>query len=166
MGERDHLRTSSTNLDTRIRDVIATLESEQIEHAVLCAHSYHGMVITGVADRVPERVDALVYLDAQVPCDGESLLEHEHRTVPRAVRRDRPRRLLGPTADGPRSPCHATPAGLVPPTHQPHRSREPDRAQNVCVHVRVENSPVASVYERLRKHRAGTSRSGPAGTTS
>ena len=39
---------------------------------MLVGHSYGGMVITGVADRIPEKVDALVYLDALVPRDGES----------------------------------------------------------------------------------------------
>ena len=61
------------NLETHIADVLAALAVEpDIEDLVLVGHSYGGMVITGVADRVPEKVDALVYLDALVPRDGES----------------------------------------------------------------------------------------------
>ncbi|MFC7589004.1 alpha/beta fold hydrolase [Nonomuraea antimicrobica] len=50
----------------------AVLVNENIEDAVLVGHSYGGMVIKGVADRMPDRVNALVYLDAVVPADGDS----------------------------------------------------------------------------------------------
>lgn len=72
LGERRHLLSSAVNLDTHIQDVINVLEYEQLEDVVLVGHSYAGMVITGVADRVPERVDSLVYLDAFVPSDADS----------------------------------------------------------------------------------------------
>ena len=74
VGDRQHLRTASVNLDTHILDVVSTLEAERIEVAVLVGHSYGGAVITGVADRVPELVNALVYIDAFVPSDGDSCL--------------------------------------------------------------------------------------------
>jgi len=73
IGERRHLDTSVVNLDTHIDDVATTIECEQLDQVVLCAHSYGGMVITAVADRIPERVAALVGIDAQIPRDGESL---------------------------------------------------------------------------------------------
>jgi pimeloyl-ACP methyl ester carboxylesterase len=61
------------NLETHITDVLAALSVESdADDLVLVGHSYGGMVITGVADRIPERVDALVYLDALVPRNGES----------------------------------------------------------------------------------------------
>jgi pimeloyl-ACP methyl ester carboxylesterase len=72
LGERAHLRTAATNLDTHIEDVVAVLEAEEITDAVLVGHSYGGMVITGAADRCPERVARLVYADAYVPRHGES----------------------------------------------------------------------------------------------
>ncbi|MFF3573712.1 alpha/beta fold hydrolase [Nocardia jiangxiensis] len=75
VGDRNHLLTATTNLDTHINDVTAMLESERITDAVLVGHSYAGMVITGVADRVPERVATLVYSDAYVPDDGQSCFE-------------------------------------------------------------------------------------------
>ncbi|WP_028922399.1 alpha/beta fold hydrolase [Pseudonocardia acaciae] len=73
IGERNHL--AGANLDTHVRDVLGLLDSERIEDAVLCGHSYAGMVISGVADRAPGRVRALVYSDAYVPEDGQSCWE-------------------------------------------------------------------------------------------
>src|SRR5207248_1247925 len=72
VGERAHLLTPGTNLDTHVQDVVRLLEAEGVEDAVLCGHSYGGMVITGVADRVPGRIARLVYVDAYVPRDGQS----------------------------------------------------------------------------------------------
>ena len=59
VGDRNPLLTASVNLDN-IQDLANVLEAGRIEDAVLVGHSYGGMVITGVADRVPEHVDALV----------------------------------------------------------------------------------------------------------
>jgi pimeloyl-ACP methyl ester carboxylesterase len=72
IAERAHLLHGGVNLETHIVDVVAELKTHDVSDAVLVGHSYGGMVITGVADRVPERVAALVYLDALVPHDGES----------------------------------------------------------------------------------------------
>ena len=73
VGERAHQRAENITLETHIRDVCGCLEAEELSDVVLCGHSYGGMVITGVADRMPERVKALVYLDAFVPQHGQSL---------------------------------------------------------------------------------------------
>jgi pimeloyl-ACP methyl ester carboxylesterase len=59
IGDRNPLLTASVNLDN-IQDLANVLEAGRIEDAVLVGHSYGGMVISGVADRVPERVDAFV----------------------------------------------------------------------------------------------------------
>jgi pimeloyl-ACP methyl ester carboxylesterase len=72
LGDRAHLLTASTNLDTHIEDVINFLKIERLTDVVLCAHSYGGMVISGVADRFPECLSSLVYIDAYVPKDGDS----------------------------------------------------------------------------------------------
>ncbi|WP_163508338.1 alpha/beta fold hydrolase [Fodinicola acaciae] len=72
LSERRHLLTSAVNLQTHIEDVAAMLVAERIEDAVLVGHSYGGMVISGAADRLPERVRSLVYVDAFVPTDGDS----------------------------------------------------------------------------------------------
>ena len=73
VGERAHLATESVSLSTHIDDISGLLEAEELTDVVLCGHSYGGMVISGVADRMPERVKAMVYLDGYVPEDGESL---------------------------------------------------------------------------------------------
>jgi pimeloyl-ACP methyl ester carboxylesterase len=72
LGERSHLATPETDLATHVEDVVATLHYEDLTDVVLVGHSYGGMVITGVADRVPERIAQLVYLDADAPRDGEA----------------------------------------------------------------------------------------------
>lgn len=73
LGERAHLLSQSVNLDTHISDVLGVLKWEQLENVVLVGHSYAGMVIGGVADVNPERIGALVFLDAFVPEDGKSM---------------------------------------------------------------------------------------------
>jgi pimeloyl-ACP methyl ester carboxylesterase len=47
------------------------LEFKDLLQVVLVGHSYGGMVITGVADQAPQRLTQLVYLDAEVPLDGQ-----------------------------------------------------------------------------------------------
>lgn len=74
-GERSHLLTADVDLETHIEDVVRVLHYEDLTGVILVGHSYGGMVITGVADRIPERVGQLVYLDGAIPEDGESLAE-------------------------------------------------------------------------------------------
>lgn len=75
IGERAHLASASVDLSTHIQDVLGAIEYERLADFVLVGHSYGGMVVTGVADRVAEKIRTLVYLDAFVPKDGESLLD-------------------------------------------------------------------------------------------
>ena len=75
IGERFHLASPSVNLSTHVQDVLGTVEYEQLSDFILVGHSYGGMVVTAVADRVPDKLRSLVYLDAFVPKDGESLLD-------------------------------------------------------------------------------------------
>ena len=75
MGERAHLLRPDTDLETHVADVIAVLGAERLEHVVLCAQSYGGIVGTVVADRVPELLDRLVYIDALIPRDGDSAFD-------------------------------------------------------------------------------------------
>lgn len=72
VAERAHVAHAGVNLETHIVDVLAELAAHRVTDAVLVGHSYGGMVITAVADRVPQQVDSLVYLDAFVPSDGDS----------------------------------------------------------------------------------------------
>ena len=72
--ERSHLASDSINLSTHIDDVVNEIKWKDLEGLVLVGHSYGGMVITGVAERIRERIAAIVYLDAFLPMDGQSLL--------------------------------------------------------------------------------------------
>lgn len=76
LGDRAHLHSPDINLDTHIQDVIAYLDMEDLKDIVLVGHSYAGMVITGVAERVPQRIKSMVYLDAFVPENGKSLVDY------------------------------------------------------------------------------------------
>jgi pimeloyl-ACP methyl ester carboxylesterase len=75
LGERSHLVGPEVDLDVHIRDVVAVLYYEDLRDVILVGHSYGGMVITGVADRLADRVGRLVYLDAANPVNGQSLVD-------------------------------------------------------------------------------------------
>ena len=72
LGERVHLATPAVDLETHILDIVNVLNYEDLQQIVLVGWSYSGMVITGVIDRLPERLAHAVYLDAELPHDGES----------------------------------------------------------------------------------------------
>jgi pimeloyl-ACP methyl ester carboxylesterase len=73
LGEREHLSSADIDLQTHIKDVVNLILFEDLHDVVLTGHSYGGMVITGVMDRIPERIRHVVFLDAAVPGDGMSL---------------------------------------------------------------------------------------------
>src|SRR3954463_6702408 len=75
LGERAHLANPSVDLEAHIQDILNVIEYEDLHDIVLLGHSYGGMVATGVADRVRDRIAQLIYLDAFVPADGQSLLD-------------------------------------------------------------------------------------------
>ncbi len=75
LGERVHLAGPRVDLSTHIEDIVNVLEFEDLSSVVLVGHSYGGMVISGVAERVPQRIARLVYFDALVPSDGESVMD-------------------------------------------------------------------------------------------
>jgi pimeloyl-ACP methyl ester carboxylesterase len=70
-GEHSNLSRTDIDLDTHIQDIVNVILWENLHDVVLVGHSYGGMVITGVADRVPGRIQRLVYLDALLPENGE-----------------------------------------------------------------------------------------------
>jgi pimeloyl-ACP methyl ester carboxylesterase len=72
LGERAHLLSRETALDTHVRDIVGLLQYRDLSGVVLVGHSYGGTVITAVAEQAADRIRRLVYLDASVPCDGES----------------------------------------------------------------------------------------------
>lgn len=73
LGERSHLVSPYTDLSTHIEDIVNVILYENLYEVVLVGHSYGGMVITGVMNRIPERISRAVFLDAHVPNHGESV---------------------------------------------------------------------------------------------
>ena len=73
LGERMHLNSTHVDLQTHINDVVNLILFEDLHDIVLTGHSYGGLVITGVMDRVPDRIKHVVFLDAAVPDDGMSM---------------------------------------------------------------------------------------------
>jgi len=73
VGERSHLSSERINLSTHVLDIVNEVKWKDLDKIVLCGHSYGGMVITGAVERIHERVASIVYLDAFVPQNGQSL---------------------------------------------------------------------------------------------
>ncbi|WP_460724064.1 alpha/beta fold hydrolase [Nocardia heshunensis] len=151
VGERSHLLSPTTNLDTHIQDVVSVLEFEQLDNVVLVGHSYGGMVITGVADRVSERIAALVYSDAYVPVDGQSCFELTSPLFQQIF-------LDGAADDGITVPV---PAGVDPrATGHPlasflqrirlTRETPPDALREYIYLSKWEGTPFTAVYEKLQ----------------
>jgi pimeloyl-ACP methyl ester carboxylesterase len=72
LGERKHLLSKDITLDTFTRDIANVIEAEELTNIVLVGHSFGGLVISGVADAMPERIRHLVYLDSLVVEGGKS----------------------------------------------------------------------------------------------
>jgi pimeloyl-ACP methyl ester carboxylesterase len=125
LGERVHLGTPDVGLGTHVTDIVNVLLFENLRDVVLVGHSYGGMVIAGVADRVPERIRHLVYVDALLPEDGESLV-----TASRGTKLERFARRSVDSAQG----------GFIVPTWVTARSPRPT---DVRQPVRTFTEPVS-----------------------
>lgn len=75
LADKSHLLSPEVDLRMHVSDVVNLLQWEDLSDVVLCGHSYGGFVITGAADQEADRIDALVYLDAFVPADGQSAFD-------------------------------------------------------------------------------------------
>jgi pimeloyl-ACP methyl ester carboxylesterase len=75
LGERSHLMNPGVSLATHVTDVVNAITWEGLSDIVLCGHSYGGFVISGVAEQVGDRIGSIVFLDAFVPANGESLID-------------------------------------------------------------------------------------------
>lgn len=102
LGERAHLAHPGIDLNSHIEDMLNVIKYEDLRDIVLVGHSYGGMVATGVADRARDRVTQLIYIDAFVPQDGQSLLDLNEVARPRMQE-------LSKTGDGWRVPPNPTP---------------------------------------------------------
>jgi pimeloyl-ACP methyl ester carboxylesterase len=75
LGQRAHLAAPEVDLSTHVQDVVSAIEFEDLKAITLLGHSYGGMVATGVADKVGNRIARVIYLDAFAPKDGQSLFD-------------------------------------------------------------------------------------------
>jgi pimeloyl-ACP methyl ester carboxylesterase len=115
-GDREHLSGPQVNLSMHTQDIVNLIEMEDLRDIVLVGHSYGGMVITGVADRVPERIAHLVYEDAMLPRDRESAMD-----IGNSVGASDPRAAL---VDGWKLPFPAPPA-MTPEEEERNRKFRP-----------------------------------------
>ncbi len=137
IGERAHLAHPGIDLDAHIEDVLAVLHYEDLHDVILLGHSYGGMVATGVAERAPERLAQLVYLDAFVPRDGEALLDLVSPEARAAMRKG-----VAEQGEGWR----------IPPNPVPDDTSEADRA---WILPRRVTQPLATFAQPLRVSGAG-----------
>jgi pimeloyl-ACP methyl ester carboxylesterase len=86
LGERSHLNSAAVDLSTHIADIVNLIKWEELSDVVLCGHSYAGCVISGVADQIPDRIRALVFLDAFLLENAESLMDILPSEVAQVVR--------------------------------------------------------------------------------
>lgn len=75
LGERSHLLNKSINLTTHVTDIANVIRYEDLSDVVLVGHSYGGIIISGVAEQLADRISSIVFLDAFLPEDGETLLQ-------------------------------------------------------------------------------------------
>ena len=122
LGERSHLNRMPITLSTHIDDVVNEIEFNDLDKVVLVAHSYGGIVATGVIERVRERIASVVYLDAFIPEDGQGFVDFVQGWE-----------LKGELIDS-------------PPTSPGDYLREEDRA---WVDAKATPQPIATLTERL-----------------
>ncbi|PIK71132.1 alpha/beta hydrolase [Methylobacterium frigidaeris] len=72
LGERSHLLSRQITVETHIEDVASVIATEDLRDVILVGHSYGGMAVTGVADRMTDRIRHIVYLDALIPENGDT----------------------------------------------------------------------------------------------
>jgi pimeloyl-ACP methyl ester carboxylesterase len=73
LGERSHLMRAGINVSTHVTDVVNLIKWERLSNIVLCGHSYGGMVISGIAEQAADKIASIVFLDAFVPDNGDSM---------------------------------------------------------------------------------------------
>jgi pimeloyl-ACP methyl ester carboxylesterase len=81
LGERSHLLRAGINISTHVTDVVNLLKWEGLSGVVLCGHSYGGMVVSGVAEQMAPAIGSIVFLDAFVPENGDSMADLTSGTV-------------------------------------------------------------------------------------
>jgi pimeloyl-ACP methyl ester carboxylesterase len=86
LGERSHLLSADIDLDTHIADVVNVFKWERLNDVVLCGHSYGGFVISGVAEQIAPAIRSIVFLDAFVPENGDTIQKLTGPAIQDAIR--------------------------------------------------------------------------------
>jgi len=86
LGERSHLLAKGIDVSTHVTDVVNLFKWERLDGAVLCGHSYAGLVISGVAERIAPAISSIVFLDAFLPDDGDAMMDLTGQAVIEAAR--------------------------------------------------------------------------------
>ncbi len=142
LGERVHLAHPGIDLDTHVTDIVNHLFYEDLTDVTLVGWSYGGTVITGVAGRVPERLRQLIYLDAIVPEDGQSLFDaDDYSAAERAAEWAK-----GEAAGMP---------GFEPPATDWLFERLPPEANPGWIAARVTPHPLATLAQPVRVEHPG-----------
>jgi len=81
LGERSHLLRASVNVSTHVTDVVNLMKWERLSDVVLCGHSYGGLVVSGVAEQMASAIGSIVFLDAFVPENGDSMADLTSQAV-------------------------------------------------------------------------------------
>jgi pimeloyl-ACP methyl ester carboxylesterase len=81
LGDRSHLMRAGINVTTHVTDVVNLLKWERLSGVVLCGHSYGGLVVSGVAEQAAPAIGSIVFLDAFVPEDGDSMAKITSQAV-------------------------------------------------------------------------------------
>ena len=71
LGEKKHLLSSKITIETFIEDVVNHIIFENLNNIILVGHSFAGSVISGVADKLKDRIQKLIYFDAMILIDGQ-----------------------------------------------------------------------------------------------
>jgi pimeloyl-ACP methyl ester carboxylesterase len=118
LADRSHLLDKAIiNLDTHIDDITGLLFYEDLWDVILVGHSYAGLVVAGVAARVPQRIRHLVFLDAIVPHDNETHLDTCDPEQAALLRR-----IISEEGGGTRVPALSTGLGYFGITKPEHRA--------------------------------------------
>jgi len=86
LGERSHLLTKGIDVSTHATDVVNLFKYERLHDAVLCGHSYGGLVISSVAEKIAPSISSIVFLDAFLPDNGDSMMDLTGQAVIDAAR--------------------------------------------------------------------------------
>jgi pimeloyl-ACP methyl ester carboxylesterase len=82
LAERSHLAGDAVDLSTHVLDVVNLVRWEDLTDIVLVGHSYAGLVIAGAAEMIADRIASIVFLDAFIPEDGQSMVDISPRELP------------------------------------------------------------------------------------